>query len=84
MSAKPEKHSGEQGQKKMKKKTERSKGGGRGGSSSRGEEGGKRKRLDAMAVGYFRRVSERLSEGFTDDEERGKRENGGCGLVLRI
>ncbi|MCJ8745197.1 hypothetical protein PDJAM_G00127460 [Pangasius djambal] len=67
MGAKGQKHSGEQGQKRMKKKPDRSRGGG---SSSRGEEGGKRKRLDAMTVGYFRRVSERLSEGFTDDEER--------------
>lgn len=42
-----------------------------------GEEGekkkdGGRKRLDAMSVGYFRRVGERLSEGFADDEERGE------------
>ncbi|KAK3534423.1 hypothetical protein QTP86_015218 [Hemibagrus guttatus] len=67
MGAKGEKHAGEQGQKKMKKKPDRNKGEG---NSSRGEEGGKRKRLDAMTVGYFRRVSERLSEGFTGDEER--------------
>ncbi|XP_030631098.1 nucleolar protein 9 [Chanos chanos] len=33
-------------------------------------EGVKRKRLDAMSVGYFRRVNERLSDGFTEDEER--------------
>ncbi|XP_074506418.1 nucleolar protein 9 [Sebastes fasciatus] len=37
-----------------------------------GEEGdGGRKRLDALSVGYFRRVGERLSEGFEDNEERG-------------
>lgn len=69
MGAKVQKHAGEQGQKKMKRKPDRNKAGG---NSSRGEEGGRRKRLDAMTVGYFRRVSERLSEGFTDDEERGK------------
>uniref|UniRef100_A0A3Q4HLZ8 Nucleolar protein 9-like n=1 Tax=Neolamprologus brichardi TaxID=32507 RepID=A0A3Q4HLZ8_NEOBR len=32
-------------------------------------QGGK-KRLDALSVGYFRRVGERLSEGFEDDEEK--------------
>ncbi|XP_028328000.1 nucleolar protein 9 [Gouania willdenowi] len=32
------------------------------------EEG--RKRLDPLSVGYFRRVGERLSEGFDDDEEK--------------
>lgn len=74
MGAKGQKHFGEQGQKKIKKKPDRSKGGG-GSSGGRGEEGGKeegvkRKRLDAMTVGYFRRVSERLSEGFADDEEQ--------------
>lgn len=43
-----------------------------------GEEGGKghgdrgKKRLDALSVGYFRRVGERLSEGFEDNEERGE------------
>ncbi|KAG7319894.1 hypothetical protein KOW79_017037 [Hemibagrus wyckioides] len=64
MGAKGQKHAGEHGQKK---KPDRNKAGG---NSSRGEEGGRRKRLDAMTVGYFRRVSERLNEGFTDDEER--------------
>lgn len=77
MGAKSQKHLGEQGQKRAKKKLDRSKGGrgegGRGGSNSHGEEGGKRKHLDATTVGYFRRVSERLSEGFTEDEERGKK-----------
>ena len=34
-------------------------------------DGGK-KRLDAMSVGYFRRVGERLTEGFEDNEEQGK------------
>ncbi|KAK2821944.1 hypothetical protein Q5P01_022009 [Channa striata] len=34
-----------------------------------GEKGGK-KRLDAQSVGYYRRVGERLSEGFEDNEER--------------
>uniref|UniRef100_A0A3B3VEL2 NOP9 nucleolar protein n=1 Tax=Poecilia latipinna TaxID=48699 RepID=A0A3B3VEL2_9TELE len=46
---------------------------------NRGEEGkegqkpqgdGGRKRLDALSVGYFRRVGERLNEGFEEDEER--------------
>lgn len=51
--------------------------GGAGGRGSRGgrgggEGGGAKKRLDALSVGYFRRVGERLSEGFTEDEERGK------------
>lgn len=36
-------------------------------------DGGK-KRLDALSVGYFRRVGERLNEGFEDDEERGENE----------
>ncbi|XP_070775590.1 nucleolar protein 9 [Enoplosus armatus] len=53
-------------------------GGGGGGERKRrgGEEGekgqgdGGKKRLDALSVGYFRRVGERLSEGFEDDEER--------------
>lgn len=86
MGAKGQKHFGEQGQKKIKKKPDRSKGGG-GSSGGRGEEGGKeegvkRKRLDAMTVGYFRRVSERLSEGFADDEEQGKGENLGKAYVL--
>ncbi|XP_074545013.1 nucleolar protein 9 [Halichoeres trimaculatus] len=47
-----------------------------GGKRKGGEEGEKgqgdsgRKRLDALSVGYFRRVGERLSEGFEDNEER--------------
>lgn len=46
-----------------------------------GEEGGKghgdggRKRLDALSVGYFRRVGERLKEDFEDNEERGENNN---------
>lgn len=56
--------------------------GGDGGEKKRrgGEEGekgqgdGGRKRLDALSVGYFRRVGERLSEGFEDNEERGERD----------
>ena len=34
--------------------------------------GGERKHLDAQTVGYFRRVSDMLSEGFNEDEEKGK------------
>ncbi|XP_035527299.1 nucleolar protein 9 [Morone saxatilis] len=52
--------------------------GGEGGERKRrgGEEGekgqadGGRQRLDALSVGYFRRVGERLSEGFEDNEEK--------------
>ncbi|XP_051262333.1 nucleolar protein 9 [Dicentrarchus labrax] len=36
----------------------------------KGQAGGGRQRLDALSVGYFRRVGERLSEGFEDNEER--------------
>lgn len=79
MGAKGQKHFGDQAQKRTKKKPDRSKAGAGGGRSSRGEEGGKRKHLDSMTVSYFRRVSERLNEGFTNDEERGKRENQGQG-----
>ncbi|XP_078120859.1 nucleolar protein 9 [Sander vitreus] len=43
----------------------------RGGEEGKGGQGdGGRKRLDALSVGYFRRVGERLSEGFEDNEER--------------
>ncbi|KAF7692421.1 nucleolar protein 9 [Silurus meridionalis] len=66
--AKSQKKPGEQGQKRMTKKPDQ--GRKEGGNSSHVGEGGKKKRLDAMSVGYFRRVHERLSEGFTDDEER--------------
>ncbi|KAL0966345.1 hypothetical protein UPYG_G00294130 [Umbra pygmaea] len=42
-----------------------------GGRGTRGGgEGGDRKRLDALSVGYFRRVRERLDEGFPEDEEK--------------
>ncbi|XP_034038467.1 nucleolar protein 9 [Thalassophryne amazonica] len=37
----------------------------------KGQGDGTSKHLDALSVGYFRRVGERLSEGFEDDEERG-------------
>ncbi|XP_035027232.1 nucleolar protein 9 [Hippoglossus stenolepis] len=36
----------------------------------RGQGDGGRKRLDPLSVGYFRRVGERLSDGFEDKEER--------------
>ncbi len=32
----------------------------------------KRRRLDPTSVSYFRRVSERLTEGFTEEEEKGE------------
>lgn len=44
--------------------------GGKAGENLPGEGG--RKRLDALSVGYFRRVGERLGEGFGEDEERGE------------
>ncbi|KAM8727927.1 nucleolar protein 9 [Acanthopagrus schlegelii] len=47
---------------------ERKRRGGKEGEKGQGEGG--RKRLDALSVGYFRRVGERLSEGFEDNEER--------------
>ncbi|XP_072220104.1 nucleolar protein 9 [Leuresthes tenuis] len=62
-----------------KKRTHSGKDGGEGGAEKKrrgGEEGpksqgdGGKKRLDALSVGYFRRVGERLGEGFEDDEER--------------
>lgn len=43
----------------------------RGEGAERGQADAGRKRLDALSVGYFRRVGERLNEGFEDDEERG-------------
>ncbi|XP_036374827.1 nucleolar protein 9, partial [Megalops cyprinoides] len=46
---------------------EEERGGGGGGG---GDGGGVKKRLDAMSVGYFRRVSERLGEDFAEDEEK--------------
>ncbi|KAM8849345.1 nucleolar protein 9 isoform 1-T4 [Spinachia spinachia] len=43
----------------------------RGGEEGEGSQGdGARKRLDALSVGYFRRVGERLGECFDEQEER--------------
>ncbi|XP_042370277.1 nucleolar protein 9-like, partial [Plectropomus leopardus] len=42
--------------------------GGKEGEAGQGDGG--RKRLDALSVGYFRRVGERLSEAFEDNEEK--------------
>lgn len=54
----------------------------RGGEEEEGEKGqgdGGKKRLDALSVGYFRRVGERLGEGFEDNEERGEKDSSsGC------
>ncbi|KAE8291344.1 Nucleolar protein 9 Pumilio domain-containing protein NOP9 [Larimichthys crocea] len=47
---------------------ERKRRGGEEGEKGQGD--GSRKCLDALSVGYFRRVGERLSEGFEDNEER--------------
>lgn len=44
--------------------------GGEAGQKAQGD-GGK-KRLDALSVGYFRRVGDRLTEGFEQDEEKGE------------
>lgn len=45
----------------------------RGGETGQKPQGdGGRKRLDALSVGYFRRVGDRLTEGFDDDEEKGE------------
>ncbi|XP_060899982.1 nucleolar protein 9 [Labrus mixtus] len=70
MLAKPEerkpqkrRHPGEDGEGGQRKRRE-------GGEGDKGQGDGGRKRLDAMSVGYFRRVGERLSEGFEDHEER--------------
>lgn len=51
---------------------ERKRRGGEEGEKGQGDAG--RKRLDALSVGYFRRVGERLGEGFEDNEERGERD----------
>lgn len=66
---KPQKrrHAGEDGE-----GGERKRRGGEEGEKGQGDGG--RKRLDALSVGYFRRVGERLGEGFEDDEERGERD----------
>ncbi|CAJ1071534.1 nucleolar protein 9 [Xyrichtys novacula] len=60
---KKRRHPGGDGDTGVKKKR-----GGKEGEKVQGDGG--RKRLDALSVGYFRRVGERLSEGFEDDEER--------------
>lgn len=44
--------------------------GGKDGQKTQGDGG--RKRLDALSVGYFRRVGDRLTEGFDQDEEKGE------------
>lgn len=45
----------------------------RGGETGQKPQGdGGKKRLDALSVGYFRRVGDRLTEGFEDDEEKGE------------
>ena len=62
---KKRKHSGEDGEGGERKR--------RGGEEGEGGQAdGGRKRLDALSVGYFRRVGERLGEGFEDNEERGE------------
>lgn len=61
--AKKRRHPGEDGQGGETKKR-----GGEGGEKVEGE--GARKRLDALSVGYFRRVGERLVVGFEENEER--------------
>ncbi|XP_056600477.1 nucleolar protein 9 [Triplophysa dalaica] len=40
------------------------------GAQGSGDGAVKRARLDAMTVGYYRRICDRLKEGFTEDEER--------------
>ncbi|XP_023260383.1 nucleolar protein 9 [Seriola lalandi dorsalis] len=60
---KKRRHPGEDGEGEEKKK--------RGGEDGeKGQRDGGKKRLDALSVGYFRRVGERLGEGFEDNEER--------------
>lgn len=45
----------------------------RGGEAGPNADGdGGRRRLDALSVGYFRRVGDRLTEGFEQDEEKGE------------
>lgn len=67
-------------ERKPKKRRQPQEEGGGGGETKRkkgGEQGqkaqgdGGKTRLDALSVGYFRRVGERLTEGFDDDEEKG-------------
>nr|XP_023660203.1 nucleolar protein 9 [Paramormyrops kingsleyae]XP_023660204.1 nucleolar protein 9 [Paramormyrops kingsleyae]XP_023660205.1 nucleolar protein 9 [Paramormyrops kingsleyae]XP_023660206.1 nucleolar protein 9 [Paramormyrops kingsleyae] len=52
------------------KKRKRPRDGGKGRKGQEGSQGGVKKHLDALSVGYFRRVSERLSEGFAEEEEK--------------
>ncbi|XP_048867600.1 nucleolar protein 9 isoform X2 [Brienomyrus brachyistius] len=52
------------------KKRKRPRDGGKGCKGREGGQGGVKKHLDALSVGYFRRVSERLSEGFAEEEEK--------------
>lgn len=69
---KKRRHPGEEGEGGQKKR--------KGGEEGRkGQGDGGKKRLDALSVGYFRRVGERLGEGFEEDEERGER---GCLFFL--
>ncbi|XP_028283357.1 nucleolar protein 9 [Parambassis ranga] len=62
---KKRRHPGEDGGGEKKKKA-----GDQGEEGEKGQRDAGRKRLDAMSVGYFRRVGERLGEGFEDNEER--------------
>lgn len=63
---------------KMEAKGQRSVKGGQKGHKrpvqSSGDGGKKKPRLDGTTVGYFRRVSDRLKEGFTEEEEKGEAE----------
>ncbi|XP_029930123.1 nucleolar protein 9 [Myripristis murdjan] len=60
---KKRRHPGEEGEGGQKKR--------KGGEEGRkGQGDGGKTRLDALSVGYFRRVGERLGEGFEEDEER--------------
>lgn len=66
----------------LKKRRQPHQGGGGGGGEMKRKRGGEagpkaqgdggQKRLDALSVGYFRRVGDRLAEGFEQDEERGE------------
>ncbi|KAM6990202.1 nucleolar protein 9 [Tautogolabrus adspersus] len=76
MLAKPEERKSQKGgAKKRRHPGEDGEGGGQrkrreGDEGQKGQGDGGRKRLDAICVGYFRRVGERFSEGFEDHEER--------------
>ncbi|KAL7842237.1 hypothetical protein SRHO_G00239260 [Serrasalmus rhombeus] len=59
MATKDQMYYSEKGQQKMREHSQSEEG------------GGKRKLLDKMSVGYFRRVTDQLSEEFPDDVERG-------------